>query len=75
MKTTLENGSSIETIDLDSENIRSSRGEAQLQCYNQYLEEILKSFELKWYQKLYLKAICKIRKPYIWVSSKHKQYK
>lgn len=75
MKITLENGSSIETIDSDSENIRSSRGEAQLQYYNQYLEEILKPFELKWYQKLYLKVRCKIRKPYIWVSSKHKQYK
>lgn len=47
MKIKLKNGSKIETIDSDFENIMSMRGEAQLQYYNQYLEEILKSFELK----------------------------
>lgn len=74
MKIKLKNESTIETIDLDSENIRSKRGEQQLlQHYNQYIDEILKSFELKWYQKFYLKVRRRIRKPYIWVSSKYKQ--
>ena len=72
MKIEMKNRYTIETIDLDSENIRSKRGEQQLlQHYNQYIDEILKSFELKWYQKLYLKVRRRIRKPYIWVSSKY----
>lgn len=72
MKIKLKNESTIETIDLDSENIRSKRGEQQpLQHYNQYIDEILKSFEPKWYQKLYLNVRRRIRKPYIWVSSKY----
>lgn len=74
MKIKLKNESTIETIDLDHDNIRSKRGEQQLlQHYNQYIDEILKSFELKWYQKLYLKVRRRIRKPYIWASSKYKQ--
>ena len=72
MKIKPKNESTIETIDLDSENIRSKRGEQQLlQHYNQYIDEVLKSFELKWYQKLYLNVRRRIRKPYIWVSSKY----
>lgn len=61
MKTTLENGSSIKTIDLDVENIRSRRAEAQLQYYNKYIDEIIKSLNLKWYQKLYLKFMLLIK--------------
>ena len=58
MKTTLENGSSIETIDLDTEDIRSKRDKAQLQYYNKYIiDEIIKSLNLRWYQKLYIKFI------------------
>ena len=61
MKTTLENGSSIKTIDLDVENIRSRRAEAQLQYYNKYIDEIIKSLNLRWYQKLYLKFMLLIK--------------
>lgn len=61
MKTTLENGSSIKTIDLDVENIRSRRAEAQLQYYNKYIDEIIKSLNLRWYQKLYLKFMLMIK--------------
>lgn len=61
MKTTLENGSSIETIDLDSENIRSRRAEAQFQYFNKYMDKIIKSLNLKWYQKLYLKFMLLIK--------------
>ena len=61
MKTTLENGSSIKTIDLDVENIRSRRAEAQLQYYNKYIYKIIKSLNLRWYQKLYLKFMLLIK--------------
>ena len=61
MKTTLENGSSIKTVDLDVENIRSRRAEAQLQYYNKYIDEIIKSLNLRWYQKLYLKFMLLIK--------------
>lgn len=61
MKTTLENGSSIKTIDLGVENIRSRRAEAQLQYYNKYIDEIIKSLNLRWYQKLYLKFMLMIK--------------
>lgn len=60
MKIKLKNGSKIKTIDSDSENIRSMRGEAQLQYYQRYMDEILSSLNLRWYQKLYLKLIYKI---------------
>lgn len=51
----------METLDIDSENIvRSRRGEEQLQHYSQYIDEVLKSLNLRWYQKLYLKLIYKI---------------
>lgn len=74
MRIEFNNGSIMETLDIDSENIvRSRRGEEQIQHYSQYIEDILKSLELKWYQKLYLKVRYRIRKPYIWVSSKYKQ--
>ncbi|MBM6685519.1 hypothetical protein H9X90_05825 [Faecalicatena contorta] len=61
MKTTLENVSSIKTIDLGVENIRSRRAEAQLQYYNKYIDEIIKSLNLRWYQKLYLKFMLLIK--------------
>lgn len=61
MKIKLKNGSTIETIDVESENIvRSRRGEEQLQYYSQYIDEVLKSLNLRWYQKLYIKLIYKI---------------
>lgn len=60
MKIEMKNGSSIETIDLDTENIRSRRGEKQLQYYREYMEEFLNSLNLRWYQKLYIKLIYKI---------------
>ena len=53
MKIEMKNGSSIETIDLDTENIRSRRGEKQLQYYREYMEEFLNSLNLRWYQKIY----------------------
>ena len=76
MKIRLRNGSTIETIDVESENIRSKRGEVPLQYYNQYIEEILKPFELKWYQRLYLKVIFSIKnkiygKSRFYISSKY----
>lgn len=52
MKTTLENGSSIKTIDLDVENIRSRRAEAQLQYYNKYIDEIIKVIEFEMVSKI-----------------------
>lgn len=61
MKIEMKNGSSIETIDLDVENIRSRRAEAQLQYYNKYIDEIIKSLNLRWYQKLYLKFMLLIK--------------
>lgn len=61
MKIKLKNGSTIKTIDSDSENIRGGRGEAQLQYYySKYIDEILKSLNLRWHQKLYLKVRLKI---------------
>lgn len=60
MKIEMKNGFSIETIDLDTENIRSRRGEKQLQYYREYMEEFLNSLNLRWYQKLYIKLIYKI---------------
>lgn len=78
MKIELKNGSTIETIDIESENIvRSRRSEEQLQYYSQYIDDILKSFELKWYQRLYLKVIFSIknkiynRKSRFYISSKY----
>lgn len=63
MRIEFNNGSIMETLDIESENIvRSRRGEEQIQHYSQYIDEILKSFELKWYQKLYLKLRYKIFK-------------
>lgn len=62
MKIKLKNGSTIETIDVESENIvRSRRGEEQLQHYSQYIDEVLKLLNLRWYQKLYIKLIYKIK--------------
>ena len=47
MKIEMKNGSSIETIDLDTENIRSRRGEKQLQYYREYMEEFLNLLNLR----------------------------
>ena len=78
MKIKLRSGSSLETIDLDVENIRSNR--EQLQYCNKHIDEILKPYmkylNLKWYQKLYLKlaSLIKNRKYKnlrIYVSSRH----
>ena len=61
MKIKLKNESKIETIDSDSENIRSRRGEEQIQICSKYMDEILNSLNLRWYQKLYLKFMLLIK--------------
>lgn len=61
MRIEFNNGSIMETLDVESENIiRSRRGEEQLQHYSQYIDEVLKLLNLRWYQKLYIKLIYKI---------------
>lgn len=61
MRIEFNNGSIMETLDVESENIIRSRcGEEQLQHYSQYIDEVLKLLNLRWYQKLYIKLIYKI---------------
>ena len=60
MKIKLRNGSTIETIDIEVENIKRSKHHG-LKYYNKQLDDVLKPFCLKWYQKLYLKFISLIK--------------
>ena len=80
MKIQFRNGSVIETINIYSENPkRSKRAKEQLKYYDKQLNDILKRFDVKWHQKIYLKFILPLkykicRRLRIYLSSRHHKW-
>lgn len=80
MKSYFKNGSIIETININPKTIKRSKGnKSRMRKYDENLDHVLKQFDAKWYQKIYLKFIFPIKrkicgKPYIYISSKHHRW-